>query len=38
VLRIIYVMMYIAGMAKMRSVVWALALVANISILFLGFK
>jgi uncharacterized MAPEG superfamily protein len=38
VLRIIYVMMYVAGMAKMRSGIWTAALLTNIAILFLGFK
>jgi uncharacterized MAPEG superfamily protein len=38
VLRIIYVMMYVAGMAKMRSGIWTVALLVNIAILFLGFK
>ena len=38
VLRIMYVMMYIAGMAKMRSAIWTLALLVNIGILFLGYK
>ena len=38
VLRIMYVMMYIAGMAKMRSAIWTLAHLVNIGILFLGYK
>ena len=38
VLRIIYVMMYVAGMAKMRSAIWMAALIVNVAILFLGFK
>lgn len=38
VLRIIYVMMYVAGMAKTRSAIWTAALLVNIAILFLGFK
>ena len=38
VLRIIYVMMYVAGMAKMRSGIWTVSLLVNIAILFLGFK
>ena len=38
VLRIIYVLMYVAGMAKMRSAIWTAALLVNIVILFLGYK
>jgi uncharacterized MAPEG superfamily protein len=38
VLRIIYVLMYVAGMAKTRSAIWTAALFVNIGILFLGFK
>ena len=35
VLRMLYILMYLADMATMRSVVWALALGVNIGILFL---
>jgi uncharacterized MAPEG superfamily protein len=38
VLRVIYVMMYVSGMAKMRSGIWTAALLVNISILFLGYR
>jgi len=38
VLRIGYVMMYVADMAKSRSVVWFAALLVNIGILFLGYR
>ncbi|MGQ2979626.1 MAG: MAPEG family protein [Polaromonas sp.] len=38
VLRIAYVMMYVADMAKTRSVIWFLALLVNIGILFLGYR
>lgn len=38
VLRIAYVMMYVADMAKSRSVIWFLALLVNIGILFLGYR
>jgi uncharacterized MAPEG superfamily protein len=38
VLRVIYVLMYVAGMAKMRSGIWTLALLANVAILFLGYR
>lgn len=35
VLRMLYILMYLADMATMRSVVWVLALSVNIGILFL---
>ena len=38
VLRMAYILMYVADMAKTRSAVWVCALVANIAILFLGFR
>jgi len=38
VLRIAYVMMYVADMAKSRSVIWFLALLVNVGILFLGHR
>ncbi len=38
VLRIAYIMMYVADMAKTRSAVWATALLVNIWILFTGFR
>lgn len=38
VLRMVYVMMYVSGMASMRSIVWTLALGANIAILFSGYR
>lgn len=38
VLRILYIMMYVADMAKTRSAVWATALLLNIWILFTGFR
>lgn len=38
VLRIIYIMMYIAGMANVRSLVWMVAFALNIGILFLGYR
>lgn len=37
VLRMAYVMMYVADMAKTRSSIWVTALFINIAILFLGF-
>ena len=38
VLRIAYVIMYVADMAKSRSVLWLLALLVNVGILFLGYR
>jgi uncharacterized MAPEG superfamily protein len=38
VLRILYVMMYVAGMGNARSVVWAVAFAVNVGILFLGYR
>ncbi|MES2980293.1 MAG: MAPEG family protein [Pseudomonadota bacterium] len=38
VIRIAYVMMYVADMAKARSAVWALGLLVNIAILFAGYR
>jgi uncharacterized MAPEG superfamily protein len=37
-LRIIYIAMYVAGLAAVRSAVWTAALVVNIVILFLGYR
>jgi uncharacterized MAPEG superfamily protein len=37
-LRILYIMMYVADMPAIRSGVWALALVINIGILFIGYR
>jgi uncharacterized MAPEG superfamily protein len=34
VLRLLYVMMYVANMANARSLIWAMALLTNIAILF----
>ena len=34
VLRLLYIMMYVADLATVRTLVWVLALVANIAILF----
>jgi uncharacterized MAPEG superfamily protein len=36
-LRLIYIMAYVSDMAAARSVVWALALLVNIAIFFLGY-
>ncbi|MBX3652683.1 MAG: MAPEG family protein [Ramlibacter sp.] len=38
VLRMIYVALYVAGLPTARSAVWALALLVNIGILFLGYR
>ncbi len=37
VLRMVYIMMYVAGLPTARSAVWTLALAVNIGILFLGY-
>ena len=38
VLRIAYIIMYVADMAKSRSAIWSLALLVNIAILLLGYR
>ncbi len=38
VLRMVYIMMYVSGMATVRSAVWSLALAVNIAILFAGYR
>ena len=38
VLRLLYIMMYVSGMANLRSAVWTLALLVNIAILFSGYR
>jgi uncharacterized MAPEG superfamily protein len=38
ILRVIYVLFYVAGMSRARSAVWTAALLVNIAILFLGYK
>lgn len=38
VLRMGYIMMYVADLASARSAVWALALLINIAILFSGYR
>jgi uncharacterized MAPEG superfamily protein len=38
VLRVLYIMMYVAGIPKIRSAVWTLALLVNIGILFIGYR
>ena len=38
VLRLMFIMMYVANLATMRSLVWTLALVVNVGILFVGYR
>ena len=37
-LRIIYIAMYVAGFPTVRSAIWTLALLANVGILFAGYR
>ena len=37
-LRVIYVAMYVAGLGTVRSVIWTIALLVNIGILFIGYR
>jgi uncharacterized MAPEG superfamily protein len=37
VLRMVYIMLYVAGMANVRSLVWSLALGVNMAIFFAGY-
>ena len=37
-LRVIYIAMYVAGLPMIRSAIWALALLVNIGILFIGYR
>jgi uncharacterized MAPEG superfamily protein len=38
VLRMVYIMLYVAGMANLRSLVWALAFGLNVAILLVGYR
>lgn len=38
VLRMMYIMMYVAGLSTARSIAWTLAFAANIGILFVGYR
>jgi len=38
VLRVVYIMMYIAGLANIRSIIWIAALAVNMCILFVGYR
>jgi uncharacterized MAPEG superfamily protein len=37
-LRVVYILLYVANQAGLRSVVWVLALAINIAILFAGYR
>jgi uncharacterized MAPEG superfamily protein len=37
-LRVIYIAMYVAGLPNIRSAIWTLALLANVGILFAGYR
>ena len=37
-LRMLYIMMYVAGLATVRSIIWSIALPVNVAILFLGSR
>ncbi|MDD2810763.1 MAPEG family protein [Rhodoferax sp.] len=38
VLRLVYILMYVANLANLRSMVWGLALAMNVAILFVGYR
>jgi uncharacterized MAPEG superfamily protein len=38
VLRLVFVMMYVAGLSTLRTVVWTLAFAVNVGILFVGYR
>ena len=38
VMRIIYILMYVADLATIRSIVWTLAFATNVGILFIGYR
>lgn len=38
VLRMMFIMMYVAGLSTARSIMWILALAVNIGILFIGYR
>jgi len=37
-LRVIYIAMYVAGLATLRTAAWTLALAINVAILFIGYR
>ena len=38
VMRMIYIMMYVSGMATFRSIAWSLAFAVNLGIFFVGYR
>lgn len=38
VLRMVYIMLYVANLASVRSLVWTLALACNVAIMFVGYR
>jgi uncharacterized MAPEG superfamily protein len=38
VLRLMFIMMYVAGLSSMRTLVWVLGLAVNVGILFVGYR
>jgi len=38
VLRIMYIMLYVGGLASLRSLIWSLAFAVNMAILFIGYR
>lgn len=38
VLRLVFIMMYVAGLPTARSITWTLALLVNVAILFVGYR
>lgn len=38
VLRVVFILLYVANLASARSLVWLLALVVNVAILFAGYR
>lgn len=38
VLRVVFILLYVANLANVRSLVWSLALVVNVAILFTGYR
>lgn len=38
VVRMFYILMYVADLAKLRSIAWTVALLLNIAILFVGYR
>lgn len=38
VLRLVFIMMYVAGLPTARSITWTLALLVNVAIVFVGYR